>query len=317
MGLMLGNRRLFHGLLKAARLAQKPFSGGTQYLRHLPMLFYKDHAFRAVPAVADKAFRDLWPQIKQNVSAPKLKVALFSGCVQDFIYPEQMQAAVKVLNTLGAQLEFPMDQTCCGLPVQMMGENKASQQVALQNIEAFEKSGAEYIVCLCASCASHLKHGYPKLLADQPEHLFRVRRFADKIIDFSSLVHDRLGAKPEDFTPNGQALSYHAPCHLCRGMGVKEAPRELLRMSGYDYRPNDEEEVCCGFGGTFSMKFPEISKELLSKKLEASAQTGAKTLVTDCPGCVMQIRGGAKNAGMDLTVSHMSEVLAQALSKKS
>ena len=133
------------------------------------------------------------------------------------------------------------------------------------------------------------------------------------MIDFSSLVRDRLGVKAEDFTPGGQSVCYHAPCHLCRGMDVREAPRDLMRIAGYDYRPNDEEEVCCGFGGTYSMKFPEISKELLAKKLAAARETGAKTLMTDCPGCVMQLRGGAVNAGMNLEVRHMAEVLAKAL----
>lgn len=313
LGLVLKNRTFFHGLLKAARFAQKPMTGGAPYLRHLPMMFFKNQAFRAVPAVADKAFRDLWPTLRKTVASPRLKAALFAGCVQDFIYPEQMEAAVKVLSRLGVQLEFPMGQSCCGLPVQMMGENDSSRQVALQNIKAFESCDADVIVCLCASCASHLKHGYPKILADMPDQVFRVRRFADKVIDFSSLVRDRLGVTAEDFTPGGQSVCYHAPCHLCRGMGVHEAPRDLMRIAGYDYLPNDEEEVCCGFGGTYSMKFPEISKELLAKKLAAASQTGAQTLVTDCPGCVMQIRGGAVNAGMNIEVRHMAEVLAKAL----
>ena len=151
LGLVLKNRHLFHGLLKAARFAQKPVTGGTPYLRHLPMMFMKDHAFRALPAVADKAFRDLWPRLKPTVSRPKLKAALFAGCVQDFVYPEQMAAAVKVLAKLGADLEFPMGQSCCGRPVQMMGETKAAREVALQNVEAFSEVHADYIVTMCAS----------------------------------------------------------------------------------------------------------------------------------------------------------------------
>ena len=313
LGLVLKNRRLFHSLLKAARFAQKPLTGGTPFLRHMPMLFFKDHAFKALPAVADTSFRDEWPKLKTTVTRPTAKVALFSGCVQDFVYPEQMKAAVKVLSKLGASLEFPMEQSCCGLPVQMMGETQASKDVAMQNVQAFSGLDVDYIVCLCASCASHLKHNYPKLLADKPEMAYTVRRFAEKIIDFSSLVRDKLGAKEEDFRPSGASLAYHAPCHLCRGLGVHEAPRELMRMAGFDYRQNDEEEVCCGFGGTFSVKFPEISRELLGKKLANAKDTGAETLVTDCPGCVMQIRGGAQTAGSPLKVRHMAEVLAEVL----
>ena len=126
-------------------------------------------------------------------------------------------------------------------------------------------------------------------------------------------MRDKLGAAPEHFTPSGKSLAYHAPCHLCRGMGVHEAPRALMTLSGHDYRPYDEEEVCCGFGGTFSMKFPELSKELLAKKLANVETTGASTLVSDCPGCVMQLRGGVEISGAKVTVRHMAEVLADAL----
>ena len=312
LGMVLKNRMFFHGLLKAARFAQKPVTGGTPYLRHLPMMFMKDHAFKALPAIADRAFREEWPGLKPVVAQPKLKAALFSGCVQDFVYPEQMRAAVKVLAKLGADLEFPMGQSCCGLPVQMMGETKASRDVALQNVEAFSGVQADYIVTMCASCASHLKHNYPRILADVPDVKAKVRQFADKIIDFPSLVM-KLGAKAEDFLPSGLALAYHAPCHLCRGMGVREAPRALMRLAGYDYRPNDEEEVCCGFGGTYSAKFPELSKELLAKKLTSLQSTGAATAVTDCPGCVMQIRGVSEKSGAGLAVRHLAEMLAEVL----
>lgn len=313
MGLVLKNRKIFHNLLKAARFVQKPLTAGTPYLRHLPMLLFKDHAFKALPAVADKAFRDEWPSLKPRIAGTRAKVALFSGCMQDFVYPEQTKAAVKVLAKLGASLEFPMEQSCCGLPLQMMGETSASKDLAAQNVEAFSRVDADYIVCLCASCASHLKHNYPKLLADKPEIAFKVKTFCDKIIDFSSLVHDKLAAQESDFVKSGASLAYHAPCHLCRGLGVHDAPRDLMRLAGFDYRPHGEEEVCCGFGGTFSMKFPEISRELLNNKLANAKETGAETLVTDCPGCVMQIRGGAEATGQKLKVRHMAEVLAEVL----
>ena len=128
LSMAMKNRKLFHGLLRAAKFAQRPFTGGTPYLRHLPMIFAKDQGFRALPAVADKAFRDEWPKIKPLVPSPKLKVALFSGCVLDFVYPEQMKAAVKVLAGRGVQVDFPMGQSCCGLPVEMMPRKPAPRR---------------------------------------------------------------------------------------------------------------------------------------------------------------------------------------------
>ena len=309
---VLKNRKLFHTLLRSAKLAQKPLTSGG-YIRHLPMIFSKEQNFRALPAIAPKAFRDLWPRIRPEARGERLKVALFSGCVQDFVYPEQSVAAVNVLAGRGAAIDFPMEQSCCGLPVMMMGEMAAARDVAQQNISALDPAQYDYILTLCASCASHLKHGYQKLLGGDPAWAVRVKQFADKVIDFSSFARDVLKLTPEDFRQGGGTATYHAPCHLCRGLGVVDAPRDLLRTAGLEYKPAEEEDVCCGFGGTFSVKFPELSAELLAKKLANAEATGAATLVTDCPGCVLQLRGGLERKGSSMQVRHMAEVLAQQL----
>ena len=123
-----------------------------------------------------------------------------------------------------------------------------------------------------------------------------------------------LGLKPEDFTNSGERVTYHASCHLCRGLGVKEAPRELIADAA-QYVPCEEEEVCCGFGGTYSMKFPEISAQLLDKKLKNVRETRAARLVVDCPGCVMQLRGGAEKTGLNVKVQHIAELLAENLKR--
>lgn len=313
LGKVLKNRKLFHTLLRFGKYAQKPVTGGTPYLRHLPQMFMKDHGFRALPAIADKAFRDEWETIRPRVSGAKLRVALFSGCVQDFVYPEQMKAAVKVLASKGVDMDFPMDQSCCGLPVQMMAERQATIDVARQNVMAFDAAKYDYILTLCASCASHLKEGYPNILAGQADMVGKVKLFASKVIDFSSFVHDVLGMTADDFKGKGEKVAYHSSCHLCRGLGVVEQPRALIASSGSEYCPAQEEAVCCGFGGTFSMKFPELSKELLDKKLNNAEATGATRMVADCPGCIMQIRGGAEKRGNRMKVGHIAELLAENL----
>jgi iron-sulfur cluster protein len=312
LGRVLQNRSLFHGLLRAAKLVQRPITGGTPYLRHLPQFFARDHGFRALPAIAEKPFRDLWPSLKPKVGAPKATVALFAGCVQDFVYPEQAAAMVKVLAAGGAAVEFPMNQSCCGLPVEMMGEKKAARDVAVQNIKALDPATFDYIVCGCASCASHLKKAYPRLLADDPGMALTAQRFADKVIDFSSFVRDVLGMGEEAFKNDAVKTAYHSPCHLCRGLGVTKQPRELLAMAG-EYVQAQEEDVCCGFGGTYSSKFPEVSAEILAKKLSHVDASGAARLVTDCPGCVMQLRGGMEKRGAATAVRHIAEMLADNL----
>ncbi|MBU1230022.1 MAG: LUD domain-containing protein [Proteobacteria bacterium] len=317
LGMVLKSRKMFHALLRSAKAVQKPVTGGTPYLRHLPMIFARGQGFRALPAIAETPFRDRFESIKPKVKGPKLRVALFSGCVQDFVYPEQAEAAVKILAKHNVSVDFPLDQSCCGLPVQMMGEREASRSVAAQNVRAFDLDSCDYILTLCASCASHLKHGYPEILGPDcegdPGLAATVRQFADRVIDFSSFVHDVLQVEPAEFRADGRKAAYHAPCHLCRGLGVTKAPRELMATGGLEYLPAEEEDVCCGFGGTYSMKFPELSAELLKKKLANIEKTGAELLLTDCPGCIMQLRGGLATKGSPIKVQHVAEALAERL----
>ncbi len=310
LGQILKNRKLFHTLLRTAKWAQRPVSGEDGFMRHLPMMFFKEHDFKALPTVAEKPFRDRWQELARPIDNPRLRIGLFSGCVQDFVYPEQMEAAFHLFAEHRVAMSFPMAQSCCGLPVQMMGEAKASRDVAVQNVRAFEKENVDYIVTLCASCASHLKHNYPVLLGNDQKMLEKTKAFTAKVIDFSSFAHDVLGLKAENFAGDSKPATFHSPCHLCRGLGVHDAPRALLRDAGLDYREADESEVCCGFGGTFSAKFPELSAEMLRKKLDHVEATGAEILLTDCPGCVMQLRGGLKKRGSQIVVQHTAEALA-------
>lgn len=320
---VMKNRRLFHSLLKFGKYAQRPVTGGTPFIRHLPQLFLREQGFRALPALAPASFREQWPELERELEslrrgkAPILRVALFGGCAQDFIYPEQLTAAARLLARHGVELHFPMGQTCCGLPLEGMGQREATMAVVRQNLEAFDPDRYDAVLTLCASCGSHLRHGIIRLPL-HPEERQRARRLAALVTDFSSFVHDRLGLgvaepaaadeRPVDGPAPEQWAAYHAPCHLCRGLGVVDAPRALL---GNAYVPTVEEDVCCGFGGTYSLKFPEISSVLLHKKLQTVAASGATHLVTDCPGCVMQLRGGAEQAQLALRVCHMAEWLTR------
>ena len=303
--LAMTDRKIFHTLLKFMRFSQRPVRDGEGFVRHLPMALFGKHGFKSLPALAPKAFREMWPGLARRPKAPRLRIALFAGCAQDFIYPEHLRAAMEVFAAANVEVVFPMGQTCCGLPLTMLGQTDAATSVARQNLAAFAES-YDAIVTLCASCASHLKHGYKRLLGQAAD------AFAAKVTDFSSIVHDRLGADALPLRPSRENVAYHASCHLCRGLGVKEAPRALIRRAA-NYVPVDDEESCCGFGGTFSAKFPEISAELMRKKLASAAASGATRLVMDCPGCVMQLKGGADRLKLDLQVSHISEVLARAL----
>jgi iron-sulfur cluster protein len=329
---VLKSRKLFHRLLRTAYLAQRPVldrsavsqsdpvrtatgSGSgrpsdTGFLRHLPMIFSSDHNFRRLPAIARVPFRDRFAALNQPVDNPRFTIALFSGCVQDFVYPQHLEAAMRGFARNRINVVFPMEQSCCGLPAVSMGETSAARAVALQNLDAMAVNGrnyddVDYIVTLCASCASHLTHGVPKLVKDYaPE---KAAAFAKKVVPFSVFMNDIVGI--ESNPGAGRKTAFHSPCHLCRGMDVHQAPRDLIEKSGNRYVPTEEEETCCGFGGSFSTTFPAVSREILTRKLDDVVASNADLLVTECPGCVLQLKGGAAQQSRDITVCHIAELL--------
>lgn len=314
LGRALRDRRLFHFLLRRARLAWKPPAGDGELIRHLPLFLAKEHGFRSLPVLAKTPLRDRWQHINPRLQNPRYRVALFGGCVIDFVYPEQASALLKLTREFNVQLEYPMEQTCCGLPAKMLGENGTARATALQNLNALDPADYDYILTLCASCGSHMKVHYAKILAGVPTVRRKVEQLRDKIVDFSSFAQNVLQVSPERFVGRRRKVAYHSPCHLCRGLGVTVEPRRLLQTAGLDYVPAKDEDVCCGFGGFFSVEFPEISAALLQRKLDNVTATAAELLVTDCPGCVLQLRGGMdKRGGRQIPVRHIVEIIADSL----
>jgi iron-sulfur cluster protein len=312
---VMKNRRMFHSLLKAAAAVQKPLvQSEAGVLRHLPFVFGKSHDFRTLPALAERSFRDQWPSLRPRLDSPTMRVALFGGCVADFVSPEQAVSLLRLLTAYNVQMEYPMGQSCCGLPAMMMAEEETAREVAVQNLNALEIDRYDYVLVLCASCGSHLKEGYRHLLlTSKPEAMEKWRMLRDKLMDFSSFIVNVLKVSPDRFQQNGKKAAYHSPCHLCRGLGVTREPRALLPIAGLAYLPCKDEDVCCGFGGSYSLEFPEISAEILHQKLDHVEQTGAEVLVTDCPGCVLQLRGGMNKRNSRVQVRHIAEVVAENL----
>ena len=306
--LAMQDRKVFHALLKFARFSQRPVAGRDGFVRHLPAFLFGKQGFRTLPALAPRAFREWWaarPAAPQGAAPRRTKVALFAGCAGDFVMPRHLQAGVRVLEAAGCEVVFPMDQTCCGLPLSTLGERDTAVKVARQNIRAFA-GDCDAVVTLCASCASHLKHAYVRLLGEE------AAAFAEKVWDFSSFVHDRLDLGGRAWAPTPEGTAYHASCHLCRALGGAGKARSLVRRASR-YVETPEEETCCGFGGSYSAKFPEVSAELLRAKLARLAESGATRVALDCPGCAMQIRGGADRLGLKVDVVHVAEILAEAL----
>jgi L-lactate dehydrogenase complex protein LldE len=190
------------------------------------------------------------------VSSQK-KITLFIQCLVDTIYPEVAEAMVQVFRRLGISLTCPTDQTCCGQPAFNSGYQRQARVAAKHFIEVFEDS--ELIVCPSGSCVNMVRHHYQELFRNNPQWLQRALDLANRTYEFSEYLVDVLGVSDLGVRFDGK-VTYHDSCHLLRGIGVKEQPRTLLRnVSGIDFVEMHNSDTCCGFGGTFSIKYPDIS----------------------------------------------------------
>jgi L-lactate dehydrogenase complex protein LldF len=311
---VVNNRRLFHRMLRTASLAQKPLKKDG-FIRHLPFFLSEMTEFRSLPAIAEVPLRDRLPKIEQMPR--KMKVAFYAGCLIDFAYPEMGESVVELLNRAGIEVLFPEGQTCCGAPARFSGAYEVAAQNARDNIEALLDKHVQYVVSACPTCTVALKHDFIATFESlgQTDELSRARELADKVIDFSSLVKKLVDEGRLAFK-EGQKLgkvTYHDSCHLKRTLGVSRQPRELLSKAGYEIAEMYEADMCCGMGGSYSLKLPEISAPILERKLTNIKDTGVPTVVMDCPGCVMQIRGGLDKDGSGIQVEHTAHLLAEEL----
>jgi iron-sulfur cluster protein len=309
---VVNNRKLFHTMLRTAATAQKPFAKDG-FIRHLPMFLSDITKDRSLPAIADVPFRDGFKTIKQPRTAEK--ASFYSGCLIDFSYPHIGEAVIKVLNKAGLEVSFPEEQTCCGAPARYAGAFDVAANNAIDNIKALLASDVKYVVSACPTCTVALKHEFAHTLESEgkTEWLSRAKELAAKTIDFSTLVtklvqEGRLSLKEAKGLGK---VTYHDSCHLKRTLHVSGEPRALLTKSGFELTEMLESDTCCGMGGSYTIKQPEISGVILKRKLENIRNTAAPTVAIDCPGCIMQIKGGLDKEGSPVKVKHTAELLAQ------
>lgn len=319
-GTLMKNRKLFHATLRAAYIAQKPFQGDGGRIRHLPLILNRETANRSLPPIAEKPFRDLAserPRTGERGPATREKVLFYSGCLADFVYPEMCQDTVKSLEALGYEVSFPQEQTCCGIPARYSGEMEVARDMAMINTDVLLKEQADYVVTICPTCTMSLRHDFPKLLSGDPAWREKAERLAAKTFNFSELAARKAGTGdqgPGAGKGEKQTVTYHDACHLKRGCGVHEEPRKVLReLVGVEIAEMTDCDKCCGFGGSYSIKYPEISQEVLKNKMENIVATGSRTVAVDCPGCKLQIEGGLEAAGAGIAVEHSATLLARRL----
>jgi L-lactate dehydrogenase complex protein LldE len=235
------------------------------------------------------------------------RVGLFVTCLVDFFRPSIGFATVKLLEDAGCTVEVPR-QTCCGQPAFNSGDRHDARALAEQVIDAFESY--DYVVVPSGSCAGTLRVHYPELFHGDPNWLPRAQAFAAKSYELTSFLVDVLGVAKVDAHCESTA-TYHDSCSGLRELGVRIAPRRLLgTVTGLTLKEMRDADVCCGFGGTFCVKYPQISDAIVGKKAENIAATGAEMLLAGDLGCLMNMAGKLQREGRAIEVRHIAEVLA-------
>ena len=236
------------------------------------------------------------------------RVALFVTCLVDLFRPSVGFAAVKLLEDAGCTVEVPPLQTCCGQPAYNTGDRATTRAIATQVIDAFE--GYDAVVAPSGSCGGMLSHHYPGLFDDDPVMKQRAENFAGRSYELMSFLVDVLGVKNVAARYDG-AVTYHDSCSGLRELGVRAQPRALLKgVEGLSIAEMREADVCCGFGGTFCVKYSDISNAIVEKKTRSIEETGADMLLAGDLGCLMNMAGKLKRKGSKVETRHVAEVLA-------
>lgn len=238
-----------------------------------------------------------------------MRVGLFVTCLVDLMRPSIGMAALKLLESAGCEVAVPRSQTCCGQPGYNSGDRASALALARKVLAEFE--GCDYVVAPSGSCAGMIRTHYPDLFADRPDELPRVQQLCGKTYELTDFLVNVVKLERIAATFNG-TVTYHDSCSGLREMGVKQQPRTLLaKVIGLKLVEMNEAETCCGFGGTFAVKFGEISTRLADNKCEHALATGADALVLGDLGCMLNIEGRLRRRGDTKTkVLHVAEVLA-------
>ena len=240
---------------------------------------------------------------------PTLQPRFFATCLVDSLYPQVGQAALRVLSRLGLKPGIPPKQVCCGQSLYKAGQVEAARKVARAWVRAF--SGSAVIVSPSGSCVAHVRHALPQLLEPWPELALEAKNLAARTFELSQFIFRVLGRESTGVQAPAQPWTYHPSCGLHRSLGEDEAPYRLLDgLSGRARLELPDAELCCGFGGPFSVSHPEISSRMMADKLDAARQAGAEVLVVGDVGCFMHLSCGAAKSDPDLKLIHLAQALA-------
>ena len=308
--LFLRHKALFGLGLRLGSVGQGLFfrrvRGG--YLPRLPMGLDRN---RLVPVLAARPLRSRFP-VKVEAPGARGVVALFTGCMVNHVYPGIGEAALKVLHQQGVTVVIPPAQHCCGLAAHANGDRGTALELGRAVLDGLEGPEVDAVVTLCGSCGNTLKNELMEWFEHDPALAVRAKALSAKVRDFAEYLA-AIGLRGPLAPLEGRA-TYHESCHLTRGQGVKTQPRDLIRaIPGLEFRELAAPGRCCGSAGSFSLAHYDLTLKISARKTEDIRGTGADTVVTGCPSCVMQLQDGLHQAGEPTRVFHLAELLAAAL----
>jgi L-lactate dehydrogenase complex protein LldE len=250
---------------------------------------------------------------RENSREKKPRPALFIPCLVDSFAPEVGEAVATVLRRLGLDPVYPDRQTCCGQPAFNSGYRARARTAARRFIEIFEAH--EHVVCPSGSCVAMVRHHYPQLFEEDRHWADRAATVARHTFEFTEYLVDVLGVEDLGASFSGH-ITYHDSCHLLNALGVALQPRRLIgKVAGAEFREMPDSDHCCGFGGSFSVKYPDISAALLEDKVKNIVASGAQWVVGADMGCLLNIEGMLHRKGLPVKVIHIAQLLASRLSK--
>lgn len=324
-GLPPARRFVFRRLLTNPKLMNTLVSLGSS----LQSLFTRDAdkvigtscaRFNA-PLIADRHFRKLaakplhvlMPMRDTPPGKRGLRVAFFPGCITDKVFPELGQAVIRILEHHDIGVYMPQNQACCGIPALSSGEIRAFNQLVRHNLDLFARGQWDYMITPCATCTATIAELWPRYMDDRTD-ASRVKTIAGKVMDISCFLVDILKVRPVINGENKTKVAYHDPCHLRNTLKITAQPRDVLAAGGkYSVAEIPEGPSCCGCGGSFNLKYYNLSEALGRKKAENIAASGAKIAATSCPACMLQLADMLSRTGHSIPVKHVVELYAETL----
>jgi glycolate oxidase iron-sulfur subunit len=303
-GILSASSRLLHvmGTKIYTPLAGIPFM-------HPALPYIRNGTPRSIPPLGKPSFRE-GNHTNHLQSEPRGRVALFYGCAVDQIYPAWGESAIRILNRAGFEVIIPREQACCGAPLIFMGDLTSAEKMVETNLHALNMKDLDAVITLCATCGSTLKELYPRFFERDG-----IEEVSSKIMDLQEfLIAHSLPIEMEDRDRKPLKVTYHDPCHLKRGMGVHEEPRQILQsLPGVQFIEMKDADRCCGGGGLFSLSHYDLALKIGRHKVERIRESGAEVVATACPSCSIHLADLLHREDLNIPVVHVCELLGRSL----